>query len=180
MKQSSKWLVRTFIILGIGIPVVVELTTLMGLVGNTISNQATTEENKATEKSERIEPGSELLTETSQTELFKSAHVWVGQNSWEFSMTISISGLRNIRSMSFVLDSLETRNGNMVNESFTYDKNISHADSTYLFTANWNIPQGDQPKSVHLEATYKSPGDSVSESINKRLVFNKIPVQARK
>jgi len=177
MKQSSKWLVRSLIILGIGIPVVVELTTLMGLIGNSFSDQGATNSNTSEENVRRIRPGNELLPETPPSEVLKTAYVLAGSGSWEFNMTITLSKLKGLQSLSVTLDSLTTRNGVKIYEPVTYQRNALDADSAYTLDARWDIPAGEQPKSIHMNATYIGYGDSLSRKLNKQLLFSKIPVR---
>lgn len=177
MKDSSKWMVRTLIIVGIGIPVILELTTLLGLIGSHMDSDELPGNRAKSAQSKVVTPNTELLPGTPMSEVLSSASVSVGSESWQFEIVLTLSELKGISRYTLQLDSLMTRDGTLVQNSFKWNQEPVADDTTLNFNAQWELPPGEQPDAVTLRTIYHTEGDSITHNVHRRLVFDKVPVQ---
>lgn len=175
MRRLVKWL----LIVGVGVPVLVEGITFFGLVGHHVSDSGK-EEASATSahaQAPEVSIGDDLLSSTPLVERVTEAREWAYGEHWAFELTITLEKPPE-KGCRIVFDSLRTEDGNMVADEKELQWEGGDEDEDDLAqTVQWIIPPGDQPFSVRVRAF---SGEDQQQPLKTQYVtFGKIPVQIR-
>ena len=155
---SRKTLVRILIVLGIGIPIVVEGLTFVGLVGNQLGDGgdgATTPTEPA-----GVDIGEDLLPGTDQAETLRAANVSAG-GDWEFTLRIDV---RNTGRDGYELTvgPLTTEDGETI--AGTRSTGPLGANESRDFTGSWSLPSGEVPTQLEVSAAVPTANGTTTVS----------------
>ncbi|WP_435067338.1 hypothetical protein [Haloplanus sp. C73] len=171
---SKRTLVRLLVGFGIGIPILVEGLTFLGLLhdqfgsGEDAESTATT-----TDTPERaVDVGDDFLPETDREETLQSAVLRERSGDrWPLSLTVDVHNTGNT-DYEFQLLTLHLDDGRTVGGRTSTDRLAPGERRT--ITAEWSIPAGATPRAVDTVALVY--GDDV-ETIERRADLAKIPVR---
>lgn len=140
---DRKRLVRVLIVVGIGVPILVEAVSLVGLVSHSLGDTADTPE--PTEAVEGVGVGDELLAETGPTETVSTASVTAYEDRWQFVLTVSVA---NVTGDPYRLSfgTVTTGAGETVETTATTGWIDPGEEGTG--TATWALPPGERPSTL--------------------------------
>jgi hypothetical protein len=171
---SRRTLVRLLVGFGIGVPVLIELATFLGLVEQSLfggedggggGEGSTATGNDAS----AVGVGDELLADTSPVETLSVAQVRAMQDAWVFTATVEV---RNDAEQDYViqLGAVTTTGGTTVNGE-TETARIPVGETASV-TGRWPLPPGERPRTLSVVT---SLGGAPTESHEVEL--GRIPVQ---
>lgn len=161
---NKRWL-RIIIILAIGIPVILELNTLVNLVKVQFwgKDDETVKETRSPVQEQGFSAGDTLDIDQDLQIVIQRMKINVSPQQWEFNL-----GLNTVKqptyAFDFRIDSLELDSG----------KKLPGRDR--YASASWEIPNGDLPVRLYFNLNKYVGTDSVS-SISRAIYIEKIPVR---
>ena len=164
---SRQTLVRIVIVIAIGIPIVLEGMTFIGLVGNQLADGdgGPADGGTPTDGPEfrTVAVGDDLLAETDQAELLETAAVQAG-DGWQFTLTVAINNT-GAEGYAFRVTQITTKNGKTVDRVETTGP-LGSGETTVL-RGVWDVPSGEVPDRVTVEATVPTAdgGRTVTETV---------------
>lgn len=154
-EPTGKQWIRILVVLGIGIPIVIEVVTFAGLLshsaGPTTSGAPTT-----TDAPAGAVEGDAILAETDATERIESAAVVARNDGWQFTLSISVNNTGE-RAQELRIGPVETRAGETVDGSVSTGPIRPGEEQT--IAGSWLLPKGQRPASIEVtvvgeETTY--------------------------
>jgi hypothetical protein len=150
-------LVRLLVGLGIGIPILIELATFLGLVEQSLLGGGTGDEagtdggtgDATTTPTARraVGPGDELLPDTVPTETLSAASVRATQDAWVFDATVEVS---NHADEDYVLQlTAVTTDGGTTVDGETATVRVP-AGETATAAGQWALPPGERPATMRV------------------------------
>jgi len=175
MRRLVKWL----LILGVGVPILVEAITFFGLVGRHVSesDEEQAAETQVHAQAPEVTIGDDLLSSTPMVERVVKAREWAYGEHWAFELTIALDSLPG-KAYRIVFDSLRTKEGQLIADQKVLKWEAGDEQEEDLAqTVQWIMPPGDQPVSVRVRAF--SGKDQQRPLKTQYVTFGKIPVQIR-
>lgn len=174
---KQKTLIRLLILIGIGLPILIEVATFGSLLSHHFVGGAGDGGAAATPTPE-IEGagvGDEILAETNQTERIERASVVTADDGWRFTLTVNVTNTGRTPT-EVRLGAVTTRGGATVDGSATTGR-VSPGSSVSV-TGGWLLPAGERPDTVAVTVvSYPSDGTATIEQYTVRL--GDIPVSNR-
>lgn len=169
-------LIRILVGLGIGIPIVIEGLTFLGLVGQSLGGDGGADGGGTPtddgERDGRVGVGDELLPATPQTETLASASYRGSGDRWPLTLVVEVTngadGPYELR-----LGAVRTEGGRDVEPESTPAVRLAAGESGSV-TGFWRLPAGTSPSSLVAEVRQ---GEGSPES--HRVELAKIPVQGQ-
>lgn len=164
---TRQTLLRLVIVLAIGIPIVIEGLTFVGLVGNQFDsgNGGPTDGGTPTDgpSLRTVKVGDDLLAETDQPERLETATVST-TDGWRFTLAVEVTNT-GADGYAFRITQVTTDSGVTFDRDETTGQ-LASGESTVL-TGNWDVPDGEVPERVTVEATVPTPDGTrtVSETV---------------
>jgi hypothetical protein len=198
---SKRTLIRLLVGFGIGIPLLVEGLTFLGLLEQQFGGDGSTESDAtATDTAESgVAVGDDLLPETERSETLASAVLRERGDRWPLSLIVEVENTGDT-GYEFQLLSLHLDDGRTVSGRTSTDR-LSPGERRVI-TAEWSIPAGATPQAVDVVAliypdggeprspsnrttsgdsaasgTARTTGDGSVETIERRVELAKIPVR---
>jgi hypothetical protein len=162
---SRRWLIRILVGIGIGIPILVEATTFLGLLRERLFGGAEDDGGETSTATTTPSPGlgvgDELLPETPQSETLTDAVVRIGDDAWTFELVVDVE---NTGEAPYELRrSTVTTDGNTTVEEPASTGQIPAGASREL-TNGWELPTGESPETLDVTAVaYRESGANVTE-----------------
>lgn len=166
---SRRTLVRLLVALAVGIPLLVEGMTFLGLVGEELGDGDAAGTATPTAAPEGVGIGDELLPRTVPTETVVDAYV--AGPSWTFTMVVTVENGGD-RRYELRLGRVTTDAGEAV-EGGGDTGTIPPGESASV-TARWDLPEGATPAAVDVEAV---ASDGTTETVSERVQLGRIPVR---
>lgn len=163
MKRST--LVRLLVVVGFGIPLVVEGVTFVGLFNDGLSGGSSATQAPVPEE---VGIGEDLLAETTASETLESTYVVAGPDRWTMVVTVAVenSGESPYR---LRLGDATLSSGKTVEGGAATDR-LAPGESTTI-TARWSLPPGATPRKIAVVAV--TDGERVEETV----ALAKVPVR---
>ncbi|MFB6068829.1 MAG: hypothetical protein ABEJ90_02770 [Halobacterium sp.] len=173
---SRRTLIRLLVGLGIGIPVLVEGLTLLGLVGQQLSGDGGDDGDGAEtpDAPSGVDVGDEMLPETTQRETLASAILREGGDRWDLTLTADVANTGDA-DYEFQLVTVTTADGETVSGGASTDR-LAPGEETSI-TGEWAIPAGSTPASVDVVALLYPDGEGSVETVTATVPLAKIPVR---
>jgi hypothetical protein len=177
---SKRTLIRLLVGFGIGIPILIEAITFLGLLdqqfGGGSEDGDTGTGSTATETATPgVAVGDDLLPETDRSETLASAILReVDGDRWPLSLTVEVRNSGDT-DYEFQLLSVHLDDGRTVGGRVSTDRLAP--DERRTITAEWSIPAGSTPRAVDVVALVYPDGDDAVETIERRVELAKIPVR---
>jgi hypothetical protein len=162
-----RWLIRLLVGLGIGIPVVIEARTFLGLFWSYLAGsgeddgtgEGTT--TPTTTAPSGVGVGDELLAATPQTETVRASYIQVEGSDRRFELSVEVD---NTGETPYELrfGAVRTAGGESVDGGASTGR--IPPGETATVTGTWELPSGDRPESVTVTAlTYAGDGVELTE-----------------
>ena len=164
---SRRTLIRLLVGLGIGIPILIETLTLLGLVGQQFGPGGT-ETPTPTFGPGGVSVGGELLPETAAADTLESATI--SAEGWTFAMTVAVDN-RSDRTYELRLRTVTTDAGERVPGGGESDP-IPPGESGSV-TGRWDLPEGASPASVDVVAL---SSDGTVTKVEETVKLGSVPV----
>lgn len=162
-KSSTKRLVRILVIVGVGIPVLVELLTLFNLINVQLiggeEEQATQE--PAVEEVRTFSEGDTLFTDATNPLVMRAMKIKVSARHWRLELNISpvdTAGAATSEDL-FSVDSLKLKSGTILMPEQAIALTRAGAGSNYM--AEWELPDGDIPQVLYMRSMQRVTPDSL-------------------
>lgn len=170
---TSKRLVQVLILIGLGIPILIEAATLVRLIGGHLGGD---EDGRSTGNDTAdvvmVDEGDELLPATAAPEIIARASVRAQLDAWYFVIEVDVQNPA-AHSYELTLRDVETRGGRMIDASHT--QRWPPGDSARM-RAEWELPEGDRPVSMYVSGRLLGAADSTQRAA-RRVHFDHIPVR---
>lgn len=174
---SKRTLIRLLVGFGIGIPLLVEGLTFLGLLEQQFGGGGDAERTStATDTAESgVAVGDDLLPETDRSETLASAVLReVGGDRWPLSLTVEVDNSGDT-DYEFQLLTLHLDDDRTVGGRSSTDR--LDPGERRVITAEWSIPAGATPRAVDVVALIYPDGEDAVETIERRVELAKVPVR---
>jgi hypothetical protein len=173
---SKRTLIRLLVGFGIGIPILVEAITFLGLLDQQFGGGGDDDGSGSTATetpTSAVGVGDDLLPETERSETLASAVLReVGGDRWPLSLTVEVRNTGDT-DYEFQLLSVHLDDGRTVSGRTSTDRLAP--DETRTVTGEWSIPAGSTPRAVDVVALVYADGSV--ETVERRVDLAKIPVR---
>jgi hypothetical protein len=176
---SKRTLIRLLVGFGIGIPILVEAITFLGLLDQQLGGGDTSDGGTGGTATETATPGvtvgDDLLPETNRSETLASAVLREADaDRWPLSLTVEVRNSGDA-DYEFQLLGIHLADGRTVGGRTSTDRLTPGERRT--ITGEWPIPAGSTPRAVEVVALVYPDGDGSVETIQRRVELAKIPVR---
>jgi len=162
---SKKTLIRTLIIVGIGIPVLVELLTLFNLINVQLFNDETDQMQKKGQPEQAVEftEGDTLFADSDYPVVISAIQINVSAREWVFELQLLPSDTTVQATHLVKVDSLELKNSNLLHSSQEWS-------ASQPKSMRWPLPNGQIPVKLYMNARESITEDSV------RYIYQEVPL----
>lgn len=158
---SRRNLIRLLVGLAIGIPVLIEALTLVGLVGDLFGDGGGTETPADETEVPGVGVGDELLPATAPTDTVAASYI--AADGWTYTLTVSVDNGGDA-TYELRLRSVTTEGGTTVEGGGESDPIPPGASGTV--TGRWDLPEGSSPDTVEVVAISRNgTATRVEESV---------------
>jgi hypothetical protein len=176
---SKRTLIRLLVGFGIGIPILIEGITFLGLLDQQFGGGGDGEDDTEATATETPTPGvsvgDDLLPETGRSETLASAVLReVGGDRWPLTLTVEVTNSGDT-DYEFQLLSLHLDDGRTVSGRTSTDR-LAPGEQRAI-TGEWSIPAGSTPRAVEVVALVYPDGEGAVETIERRVELGNIPVR---
>lgn len=168
---TRQTLVRILIVLGIGIPILVEGLTFVGLVGNQLGDGDGGGPATPTGPGSEVDIGEDLLPETDQAEVLRAANVSAA-GDWQFTLDVDVTN-SGADGYAFAAGPLTTQGGTEITGSRSTGSLA--ANESRAFRASWNLPSGEIPAELTVTATV--PTANGTRTVTRVVTLETVSVQ---
>ncbi|MFB6222952.1 MAG: CARDB domain-containing protein [Haloarcula sp.] len=171
---EQKTLLRLLIIVGIGLPILIEVATFGSMLGHQLSGDAGGETAAGTPTAEPsgASVGDTILDGSDLTVKIERTTVVTADDGWRFTLTVNVTNTGN-RTATARLDSVTTQSGTTV-EGSAATGHLSPGE-TGTVTKSWLLPPGERPATVSVTVLW-NPGTGSPESSHYTVELGDIPV----
>lgn len=175
-KWSNKKLVRILIIVGIGIPVLVELLTLFNLINVQIfeGEQELEQKEESVVEVRKLAEGDTLFTDYASPVIVESMKVKVSARDWRFELIFAYPGGVEKFNPKVRVDSMRLNSGRILQASDSYERQTS--GEVPRIRAEWELPSGDIPQMLFIRSVQAVSEDS-NQTVYKEIPIGNIPVR---
>ncbi|MFB6196560.1 MAG: hypothetical protein ABEI80_10345 [Haloplanus sp.] len=172
---SKRTLIRLLVGFGIGVPILVEGLTFLGLIRQQVSGGESTETNGTGTTTETdVGVGDDLLPATDRREMLASAVLREGGDRWPLSLTVEVTNTGDT-DYKFQLLTVHLDDGAAVSGRASTDR-LAPGDQQTI-TGEWSIPAGTTPRAVDVVGLVYPDGTGSLETVERRTELSKIPVR---
>lgn len=170
--MNRRTLVRLLVVLGIGIPLLVEGVTFATMFDDGLSG--TSQASTATPiSSDEVAVGDDLFAETPAAETVTNALVVVGPDAWTFTLTVAVENTGKTP-IELRLGAVETAGMKTIAGS-TSTGQIDPGESAVI-TGRWMLPPGATPTKLDAVAVTFA-NDTSTEAVRATVDLAKVPVR---
>lgn len=170
--MNRRILLRVLIVVAVGIPILVEGVTFLGLVQHQFGDAKTTTDAGGPMSSRHLAVGDELLLETAQTETITDAGVRRTDEGRVLSVTVAVENTGD-RFYRLRLESVTTSNGTRVDGGGSTDRIPPGGSDTVR--GRWVLPDDETPETLDVYgAWYDSPDGSLTGGVTKSLLVDRL------
>ncbi|AXG05710.1 hypothetical protein DU500_04245 [Haloplanus rubicundus] len=174
---SKRTLIRLLVGFGIGIPILIEAITFLGLLDQQFGGGGGDDAGSGSTATETptsaVGVGDDLLPETERSETLASAVLReTGGDRWPLSLTVEVHNAGDT-DYEFQLLSVHLDDGRTVSGRTSTDRLAP--GETRTITGEWSIPAGSTPRAVDVVALVYADGSV--ETVERRVDLAKIPVR---
>lgn len=169
--MKRRTLVRLLVGLGIGIPILIEAITFLGLVEHQLADGDGTA-GRPTEETRRVGVGDELLPATAPAEILEEAVVDATAEHWHLRLVVAVENTSDTP-YEFRLENATTSAETVVTGGGSTGP-IPAGETTSL-TGTWDLPIGETPEAVDVAGVVDPDGRA--ETTAERVRLAKVPVR---
>jgi hypothetical protein len=175
---SKRTLIRLLVGFGIGIPILIEGITFLGLLDQQFgggSEDADTGTTATETSTPGVAVGDDLLPETDRSETLASAVLReVSGDRWPLTLTAEVTNSGDT-DYEFQFLSIHLNDGRTVGGRTSTDR-LAPGERQAI-TGEWSIPAGSTPRAVEVVALVYPDGEGSVETIERRVELGNIPVR---
>ena len=177
--NSTKRLVRILVIVGIGIPVIVELLTLFNLINVQLftDEQEQVPQFDTTREAKRYMEGDTLFADYAQPVVIRSMEIKVSARHWRYELSLMPADSSANMANNVVIDSLKLESGKVLTGGQASHIRPTTEEGPVHFL-EWELPTGDIPRMMILSAIQPLGPDSTG-TVQKEIRLGKIPIRYR-
>jgi hypothetical protein len=175
--STPKWLVRILVIVGIGVPVLIELFTFSGLISNHLFESSEDQGETSATESKAIGPstistGDTLFVGSSVPLVIRNLQLEIYPDKWVFTVRLSPEKSKNIET-STLIQALHTQNRVRDKEKVL---NWGAAD-TAAKTVTWTLESSERPVGIEFsnKAVSQKGGGATDTGDTEYFKFGHIP-----
>jgi len=174
--SGTKWL-RILIVVAIGIPVLLEVSTLYNLVKVHIwgKDEAPVEETQPAEEIREYISGDTLVADPPL--VLRDMRISVSPTEWNFRLILETAEKPSTE-YQVLIDSLELNSGERLANGRSAGWMFRPESKTYLHAETWQIPNGDIPRNLKFRVRENYYSDSAKVR-NEKIRLGPIPVRYR-
>lgn len=174
--NSTKRLVKILVIIGIGIPVLVELMTLFNLINVNLFSR---ESDRPTKTESTIEErtygeGDTLLADTGTPVVIDHLMIKVDATNWMMEMTLS-QPVKETEFREVFVDSLKLESGSVIRAAAEQNWQGGETGIPRLKISR-KLPNGDRPRSIYFSISQTPSGDT-QQFTQYEIPLGNIPVR---
>ncbi|MFH5833025.1 hypothetical protein [Halalkalibaculum sp. DA384] len=177
--RSKKVWLRVLIVVAVGIPVLIELSTLFNLLKVQFwgAEEPAEAQVQTTESAKEYVEGDTLFVGADSLYALhlKEMRVDVSPASWEFSLILSASTSAEAEKYQVELDSLLLRSGQVLAGRGVLEWSSLREGEVSEVTERWEVPNGDIPDRLFLRVSQRSDSAGTEEHLSLNL--GPIPVR---
>jgi hypothetical protein len=166
---DRRTLIRLLVGLGIGVPVLIEGATLLGLLGDIVGGNGGEETATPTDAPEGVAIGEELLPDTPAADTVRAAYV--AADGWTFTFVVGVDNTTD-RTYELRLRTVTTEDGRTV-EGDASTGPVAPGESGSV-TGRWDLPDGASPDTVDVVAVAR---DGTVTTVERTIRLGSVPVQ---
>jgi len=166
---NRRLLLRLIIVLAVGIPIVVEGLTFIGLVGEHIDDDGAANGPNGAD-GDGVEIGEDLLPATDQRETLSAAQVVVSEG-WTLTLAVDVNNT-GADGYSLRLGEVTTGSGAVV--AGDHATGAMAAGGTTSLSGTWDLPEGQIAETVRVTATV--PGPDGPQTVSREVRLARVPV----
>ncbi|WP_423998777.1 hypothetical protein ACOZ4I_09220 [Haloarcula salina] len=175
---EQKTLIRLLIVIGIGLPILIEVATFGSMLGHHVvgdggGGDAAPETPTAAETG--VVTGDEILDETNLSARIESASVVTENDGWRVTVTVNATNTGQTPA-AVRLGAVTSRSGTTVDGAATTDR-IRPGESATV-TESWLLPPGERPGRLAV-TTLRYPPDGTPTTESHTVTLGDIPVSNR-
>lgn len=178
--SATKRLVKILVIVGIGIPILIELMTLFNLVNVQIfeDEKDTKSQGFDVEDVRGFGEGDTLFADQKSTVLINQLRVKVSAQQWRFALGMTSTDSINKKKLQIHVDSLKLQSNKTLlgNDSSSWEVTKSVPVGVY---GEWILPNGDIPTKLFISMNQKIAADSTYQ-VTQEVPLDKVPVRYTK
>ncbi|MEF8829198.1 MAG: hypothetical protein V5A49_09185 [Haloarcula sp.] len=174
---EQKTLLRLLIIVGIGLPILIEVVTFGSMMGHHLTGGAGGEPVAETPTAEPAGAGvgDPILESSAVSARIEAASVVTTDEGWRFTLEVNVTNTAS-ETAAVRLDSVTTRNGETVEgAASTGQLPVEQTDDV---TKSWLLPSGERPDTVSVTVSLY-PDGSPTQSTQYTVALGDIPVSNR-
>lgn len=175
--NSTKQLVKFLVIVGIGIPVLVELMTLFNLINVQIFEDDKNAKGKEfnTTDARGFGEGDTLFQDRKNAVLIDQLRVKVSVQEWRFALGMTSVDSISQDKLQIGVDSLKLKSNKILlgNENSSWEVKQSAPAKVY---GEWHLPNGDIPKKLFI-SIYEQVSEDSTNRISQEVSLDKIPIR---
>ncbi|WP_336339325.1 hypothetical protein [Haloarcula brevis] len=174
---EQKTLLRILIIVGIGLPILIEVVTFGSLLGHHLVGDPGGEVVPETPTAEPAGAGvgDPILESSAVSARIESASVVTADEGWRFTLAVNATN-SGTEPAAVRLDSVTARNGETVDG--TASTGQLSVGQTETVTRSWLLPPGERPDTVSI-TVLEYPDDGETQSTQYDVTLGDIPVSNR-
>jgi len=174
---EKKTLLRLLIIVGIGLPILIEVVTFGSMLGHHLTGdtggEAVTE--TPTAESAGAGVGDPILESSAVSARIEAASVVTADEGWRFTLTVNVTNTGS-DTAAVRLDSVTTRSGETIKGAASTGRlSVEQTDDV---TQSWLLPPGERPDTVSVTVFRYPAGESI-QSTQYTVALGDIPVSNR-
>lgn len=175
--NSTKRLVKILVIVGIGIPVLVELMTLFNLINVQIFEDEEVRERSAPAAEVRqITEGDTLFRDYRSPVAIELMRINVSAQQWRFELELTTPDSVSQEHLRIEMDSMQLNSGRMLAAGGSSVWQLQEERSPPRLHAEWELPNGDIPRTLYISSIQQMPGDS-ARRVQQQVPLGNIPVR---
>lgn len=146
-----RWVIRLLVGLGIGIPILIEARTFLGLLGSYLLGEDDDTGTATPTPTARtgIGVGDELLAETAPTETVRTSQIRVRESDWQFEMTVEVENTAG-SPYELRLGNVHTTGGETVAGGASTGR-IPPGETAFV-NGTWVLPTDQRPETLTVTA----------------------------
>ena len=174
---EQKTLLRLLIIVGIGLPILIEVVTFGSMMGHHLTGDAGSEAVAETPTPEQAGAGvgDPIIEPSAVSARIESASVVTADEGWRFTIAVNVTNTGS-DTASVRLDSVTTRGGETIDGAASTGQ--LSAGQTGDVAKSWLLPPGERPDTVSVTVSVY-PDGAATQSTQYTVALGDIPVSNR-
>ncbi|WP_372638664.1 hypothetical protein [Fodinibius sp.] len=175
-RNSTKRLVKVLVIVGIGIPVLVELMTLFNLINVQIFEDEEVRQPEQVAEVRQITEGDTLFRDYGSPITIELMRINVSAQQWQFELGLSLPDSVDREPLDIEVDSMRLNSGKIHATGGNSSWNVQEEYRPSRLQAEWELPNGDIPSTLYISSFQQMKNDTASR-VQQEVPLGNIPVR---